>query len=151
MDAIKDKKKNYTNDPPNLYSNLHIKEYIKGLNVYLGGNIGAMNCLMSWVTRENVLAPAAAPPMSHNQTYSIEHESVSEEMVQRYSHVHNMYETYNAAVYDLLDTDLCGTKYHATIAPFKRRRDGRGAYLALKAKFCGPALWENIFEITWPL
>ena len=66
-DAIKDKKKNDTNDPPKLSRNITIEEYIKGLNMYLGGNIGAMNFTMSWVTRENMLAPAVPPPMSQNQ------------------------------------------------------------------------------------
>ena len=84
-----------------------------------------MNCPMSWVTRENVLVPAAAPPMAPNQLYSIEHGSVSEEMVQRYSHGNNLYATYNSEVYDLLDTALRGTKYHANISPFKHRRDVR--------------------------
>ena len=67
-------------------------------------------------------------------------------MVQYYSHVHTLYATENAAVYDVLDTALRDTNYHATITPFKRRRDGRGAYLALEAQFCGPTLWDNMFR-----
>ena len=66
-------------------------------------------------------------------------------MAQRYSRGNNLYATDNAAVYDLLGTDLCGTKYHATIVPFKRRRDVRGDFLALKAQFCGSALWDKMF------
>ena len=95
--------------------------------MYLGDNIRAMECPMSWVTRENVLAPTSDPPMAHNQPYSIEHESVIEEMVQRYYHGHTMYATKNSAVYDWLDTALRGTKYHAIFAPLNRIRDGRGS------------------------
>ena len=113
--------------------------------MYLGGKIGAMNFPMSSVTRENVLSHTSARPMAHNQPFSIKHGSVSEEMAQRYSRGNNLYATDNAAVYDLLGTDLCGTKYHATIVPFKRRRDGRGDFLALKAQFCGSALWDKMF------
>ena len=145
MDAIKYKKENDTYDPHKLSSNLPIEDYIKGLDVSLGCKIKAMNCPMIWVTRQNVLAPAAAPPMAHNQPYSIGHVSVSEEMVQRYFHRHTLYATENASVYDLLDTALRGTKYHATIATVKRRRDVRGAYLALNEQFCGPALWDKMF------
>jgi hypothetical protein len=36
-----------------------------------------------------------------------------------------------------------GTQYAATIAPFKRSKDGRGALLALKAQFAGPAHWDR--------
>ena len=73
MDAIKDKKKNDTNDPPKLYRNLPIEEYIEGIYFYLVGKIGAMNCPISWETRENMLSPAASSPIAHNQTYPIEH------------------------------------------------------------------------------
>ena len=108
--------------------------------MYLGGKIGAMNCPMSWVTRENVLVPTAAPQMTPNQPYSIEHESVSEEMVQHNYHEQTLYAMYNASVNDFLDTALRGTQSHATITTFKYRRDVRGAYLALKSQFCGPTL-----------
>ena len=113
--------------------------------MYLGSKIGAMNFPMSWVTRSNAIVLASDPAMAPNQPYSIEHGSVSQEMIQRYSHSRTLYATYNATVYDELDTALRGTKYHATIAPLKRRRDGRGAYLALTAQFFGPALWDKIF------
>ena len=65
-DAIKDKKNNDNNDPLKFSRNIPIEEYIEVIDVYLGGKIGAMNCPMNWVTRENVLAPAASPPMAHN-------------------------------------------------------------------------------------
>ena len=48
---------------------------------------------MSWVTRENVLAPAASPSMPHNQPYSIKHGLVSDDMDQSYSHGHILYAT----------------------------------------------------------
>ena len=100
---------------------------------------------MSWVNRENVLAPAAVSPMAHNQPYFIEHGLVSEDMVQRYSHGHNLYATDNDEVYDLLDTSLRVTKDHSTIVPFKSIRDSRGAYISLKKHFCRPVLWDKIF------
>ena len=146
MDYIKDKKNNDTNEPPKLSSNIPIEDYIEGLGMYLGGKIGDINFPMSWGTRENVLAPESAPPMVHKQPYSIKHELVSEDMVQRHSHGHTLYATDNAAVYDLLDTDLIGTKYHTTITPFKRRRGVRGVYPALKAQFCGPDFWDKMFR-----
>ena len=71
MDAIKEDNNNDNNDPPKLSRNISIEEYIKGLDVYFGGKIGAINCPMRRVTRENVLVPAYAPPMTHKQLYSI--------------------------------------------------------------------------------
>ena len=91
-----------------------------------------------------MIVPAAAHAMAPNHPYSIEHGSVSQEMIQRYSHSHTLYATDNATAYDELDIALRGTKYHTTIDPLKRRRDGRGAYLALTEQLCGPALWDQI-------
>ena len=60
-----------------------------------------------------------------------------EEMVQRYSHGYTLFATDSSAIYDLLDAATCGTKYHATIAPYNcgSRKDGRGAYIAMNAQF----------------
>ena len=86
--------------------------------------------------------------MEHNQPYSTEHGSVTEEMVQRYSHAQTLFATDISAIYDLLDAAKRGTKYHATISPYTRgaRKDGRGGYIATNAQFCGPILWEKIFR-----
>ena len=40
-------------------------------------------------------------------------------------------------------TATLGTQYAATIAPFKRAKNGRAALLALKAQFAGPAFWDS--------
>ena len=71
-----------------------------------------------------------------------------EEMIHRYSHVNTLFATDSSAIYDLLDAAMRDTKYHATIATYKRRahKDGRGAYIAMNAQFCGPALWDKIFR-----
>ena len=61
MNDIKDKKNNDTNEIPKLSRNILIEEYIEVLDLYLGGKIGAMNFPMSWLNRENVLAPASDP------------------------------------------------------------------------------------------
>ena len=39
-------------------------------------------------------------------------------------------------------------QYAETIAPYKRSRNGRGAYLALKYQFVGPALWDQEIKDT---
>ena len=102
----------------------------------------------TWVIRENSTVPTNAPEMEHNQPYSTEHGSVMEEMVQRYSHGHTLFATYSSAMYVLFDVATRGTKYHATIAPYKRgaRKNGRGAYIAMNAQFFGPALWDKIYR-----
>ena len=71
------------------------------------------------MTRADAIVPASAPAMAPNQPYSIEHGSVSQEMIHHYSHSNTLYSMYNATVYDELETALCSTKYHATISPLQ--------------------------------
>ena len=58
-----------------------------------------------------------------------------EEIVQCYSHQNTLFATDSSAIYDFLNAAMRGTKYHATIAPYKResRKYGRGAYIAMNA------------------
>ena len=148
MDAIKYMKKDDASEPPKLYKTLAIEEYLKSLDVYCASKIGAMMCPLDWFIRENATVPANAPAMEPIQPYSTEHGLVMEEMAQRYSHGHTLFATDSSAIYDLLDVAMSGTKYHTTIAPYKRgsRKYGRGAYISMNAKFCGPALWDKIFR-----
>jgi hypothetical protein len=60
------------------------------------------------------------------------HGSVKAEMVARLSHGHGLFRDDNAAVFDDIEEAVRGTKFHASIAPFRRAKDGRGAYMALK-------------------
>ena len=86
---------------------------------------------------------APAPPQVQDQPYSVEHGSVAGDMVARLSHASPLYRVDNATGYSQLVTATLGTSYASTIAPFKRSRDGRGALLALKAQFAGPAHWDR--------
>ena len=139
MDAIKDMKKDDARKTPNLYKTLAIQEYLESLDVYCASKIGAMMWPLAWVIRENATVPANAPVMEQNQPYSTVHGLVMEEMVQCYSHGHTLFATDSSAIYDLLDAATRVTKYHATIAPYMRgaRKDGRVAYIAMNAQFCG--------------
>ena len=86
---------------------------------------------------------ANAPNPAADQPYLEEHGSVAQEMVMRLSHAHPLYRVDNAVGYSELVTATYGTQYAPTIAPFKRTKDGRGALIALKAQFAGPAYWDK--------
>ena len=64
-------------------------------------------------------------------------------MKARYSHQHPLFQTDIGSVFDDLEEATRGSKYQPTITPFKRAKDGQGAYMALKDQFAGPAVWDK--------
>ena len=126
-----------------LVNSLQIVKWVEAMEAYLLQKIGVRNAPLAYVTREVEAVDAPAPPLELNEPHSVEHGSVIQEMVHRLSHTNALFRTDNAAVFDDVELGVRGTKYTASIAPFKRAKDGRGAFLALKAQHCGAAMWES--------
>jgi hypothetical protein len=91
--------------------------------------------------------PAAAPALAQNQPHFSEHESVTRELVARASHEHALFRDDNASVYHYLEEATRTTAYAASINPFQRRKDGRGAWLALLRQYAGNDKWEAEIKI----
>ena len=83
-----------------------------------------------------------APPLAVNQTHSTEHGSVEGELVARAAHTHALYRDDNSVVYYHLEEATRGTSYAASIKPFQRGKDGRGAWKALTSQYAGKDKWE---------
>ncbi len=60
----------------------------------------------------------------------------------RFSHTHALFSDGNGKVFDNLELATRGTKFAASIAPFKRTKNGRAASIALKAQHAGPVHWD---------
>ena len=142
--VIQDRKK--ANDEltlPVVSKQLTIVAFFEAYESYVTEFIGAANCPLSWIYREEVAVAGPVPPLETDQPYSTTHKSVANEMVHRYAHTHPLYRVDNATGYSQLVTATLGTQYSSTIAPFKRARNGRGALEALKAQFAGAAYWDR--------
>ena len=63
-------------------------------------------------------------------------------MIARASHAHVLYRDENSTVYHYLEEATRSTSYAASIKPFQRRKDGRGAWLAILAQYAGRDKWE---------
>ena len=100
-------------------------------------------CPLSYVLRADAAVPVPAPTLARDAPYSVTHGSVKAEMVARLSHTHALFSTDNGLVFDDIEEATRGSKYQPTIAPFKRSKDGRGAFMALKEQFTGPAVWDK--------
>jgi hypothetical protein len=69
-------------------------------------------------------------------------ESVIGELVARASHKHALFRDDKASVYHYLEEATRTTAYAASIKLFQRRKDGRGAWLALHGQYAGKDKWE---------
>ena len=59
------------------------------------------------------------------------------ELIARASHTHALFRDDNSVVYSHLEEATRGTSYTASIKPFQRGKDGRGAWKALTSQYAG--------------
>ena len=100
-------------------------------------------CPLLYVLRDNAAVPAPAPNLDTRVPYSVIHGSIKAQMVTRYSHTCPLFATDNASVFDDIEEATRGLKYSARITPFRRPKDGQGAFMALKEQHTGPAMWDK--------
>ena len=70
--------------------------------------------------------------------------SLMEELVARLPHSGPIYRNDNATVYQKIEEAARGTSCESTIKAFSRRKDGRGAFLALIANHTGDVKYRAI-------
>ena len=80
--------------------------------------------------------------MAANQPHSTEHGSLEGELIARAAHTHALFRDDNSVVYYHLEESTRGTSYAASIKPFQRGKDGRGAWKALTSQYAGNDKWE---------
>jgi hypothetical protein len=64
----------------------------------------------------------------------------------RMTHNHPLYKGDNGSVFDMIEIAMRGHDVAATIAPFRRARDGCGALLALKSQHAGKAIYDQLVK-----
>ena len=127
---------------PKISKALPIIKWSEAFHDFLYRVIGVRTTPLAYVTRATVDVPVVAPALLTNKPHSEEHGSVEGELIARASHAHELYRDDNAAVYYHLEEATRGTVYAASIKPFQRGKDGRGAWLALTNQYAGKDKWE---------
>ena len=97
---------------------------------------------LAYIIRTNEDVPAFAPPLQVGQPHSDAHGSIEGELIARASHTHALFRDDNAAVYYALEEATCSTSYAASIKPFQKSKNARGALLALTNQYAGNDKWE---------
>lgn len=139
--ALKDRKEEDDIEVPKISKNLSVIKWTEAFNDYLHRKVGARTIPLAYVTCMEANVPAACPATAHNMPHSAEFGSVEGDLVARASHAHPLYRDDNSQVYYDLEEATRGMSYAASIKPFQRAKDGRGAWLSLVQQYAGQDKW----------
>ena len=140
--ALKDRKDEDDPDVPKITKALSIIKWTEAFQDFLHRVIGARMIPLAYVVRIDPQVPGPAPTLAPNQPHSTEHGSVEGELIARASHTHALFRDDNSVVYYHLEEATRGTSYAASIKPFQKVKDGRGAWKALTSQYAGKDKWE---------
>ena len=140
--ALKDKKDGDEPDTPKIAKGLNIMKWSESFRDILHRCIGVRMIPLAYVIRE-LEAPPAITALMAGQPHSAEAGSIEQELITRASHNHALFRDDRATVYYKLEEATRGTSYAASIKPFQRTKDGRGAFDAIINQFAGEDKWES--------
>ena len=144
--AIKEKKKEDAPDTPKITKGLNVMKWSESFQDYLFRCIGSRLIPLAYVIRGEEVVDPVLPNLEIGQPHSSVYGSVEAELIARASHGHPLFRDDNAAVYFKMEEATRGTSFAASIKPFQRAKNGRGAYLAIVSQHAGDDKWNA--EIT---
>jgi hypothetical protein len=99
-----------------------------------------------YILRDDPAVPdEVADPLLPNSYFGVS-ESLHEELAARLSHVGPIYKNDNTSVFLKIEKASRGTSVESTVKAFSRKKDGRGAYLALIANHAGDTKYRAILK-----
>ncbi len=101
---------------------------------------------LSYVLRENPLVPTEQEDPLQPDTYYGASGSLHEELIARLPHSGPIYKNDNCSVFLKIEKASRGTSVESTVKAFSRRKDGRGAFLALIANHAGDTKYRAILK-----
>ena len=140
--ALKEKKGEDSPDTPKISKALPVIKWMEAFQDFLNRKIGNRNIPLVYIIRDEPNPPAATPPLAPSHPHSIEHGSLEAELIARASHTHALFWNADSDLYFLLEEATWSTPYAASIKPFQRNRDGKGAWNALTSQYAGKDKWE---------
>jgi hypothetical protein len=141
--ALMDKKSKDEPETPKISKSLNIMKWSEAFRDILHRCIGVRNVPIIYVIREEAAVPAAVPALMAGQPHSTEAGSMEMELTLRASHVRPLYREDNESVYHRLEEATLGTSYAASLKPYQRSKDGRGAFQTILSQYAGEDKWES--------
>ena len=146
--AMKDKKLAPIGIPPKLLKDLQVHKWVEQFLQDSEEVYGARNAPLTYLMRDDANTPAntANAPREVDQPYADAFASIQEEMKSCLSHDHNLTKADNATLFHRIDVAVAGHDVCATIAPYRRTQDGRGAWKAIKDQHAGTHIYDSIVK-----
>lgn len=141
--ALVDRKDKDPPEVPKITKQFPVMRWSEAFKDFLQRVIGERTIPLAYVIRTNVAVAQPPPPRAPDHCYAEEYGSVKQELIARALHTHAMYREDNETLYYLLEEATRNTAYAASIKPFQRRKDGRGAWFAITAQYAGRDKWET--------
>jgi hypothetical protein len=132
---------------PRISRAMPVMKWAPAFEIVMESTYGTRDFLpLMYVIRKEPIPTDPPPALLANRPYSEEHGSLRSELIARASHDHVNFDEDNGLVFDALELATRGTKLAASIQPFRRRRDGRGAFIAIMGHYLGEDKWVKEFK-----
>jgi hypothetical protein len=132
--------------PPKLMKNQAFHKWVDSFILYLSQMVGVRNAPLDYILMAIAAVNATPPTYQLSNPHSVETGSIDGNLTVRMPHNHPLYKVDNGAVFDMIESTVCGHDVAATIAPFHRARTGRGALLALQSQHAGKAIYDQLVK-----
>ena len=108
----------------------------------LDSMIGTHGIPLSYLVRENILAPAE-DQLIQGQAFSQENGSITDELIQRVTHNHPLTKEDNCILFEKLYDSFWGCEVETTItSEMKQHRQGRALWMAARTEWAGNNSWS---------
>ena len=143
---------------PVLSKNCPPLKWCESMKHYLFNTFGVRKIPLTYIIRDEVAVAPEAPPAGQIPDPSVTYDplvtdmayrnsgTVLGDMIDRASHTHVLYKTDNAQVYSLIEQAARNSSFLSTIKSFEKRKNGRGAWLALITAHVGDSKWQQILN-----
>jgi hypothetical protein len=140
--ALKTRKEGEDPEVPVISKALPIIKWTEAFDDFLNRAVGARTIPLAYVSRELVDPPDGLANRAIGKPHTLEHGSVEGDMIARASHTHALFRDDNATVYYFLEEATRGTPYAASLKPFQRTKNGRGALESIRKQYAGKDKWD---------
>ena len=141
--SLQDRKDGEKPKVPELTRELGVLRWSEAFSDYLDRAIGVRCAPLSYVTRTDAVPVGDIPPLADRVPHSEKFGSIAMDLKFLASHEHPLFMDDSELVYFALETALRGTQYAASLKPYQKKKDGRGAYRAVMMQYCGEDKWDE--------
>ena len=124
--AIQARKDNKEPAVPKLTKHLAVPKWADAFRIHLRSIVGVRNISVLYTIRPDSDVSVDLPKLAVDQPHSERLGSVEEDAIERTGHAHTLFRVDSGIVFDRIEDAVRGTPLAATIAPFRRTRNGRG-------------------------